>query len=84
MGAVGNAVKQMSAQQIAEFESKGSISLAGETLGAGDIKACLSSNLHKLAGSQHASDMPQPQHLCGNDMMQLRRCVEEMQSRSEL
>ena len=38
MGAVGNAVKQMSAQQIAEFESKGSISLAGEPLGAGDIK----------------------------------------------
>jgi len=38
MGAVGNAVKQMSAQQIAEFESKGSIGLAGEILGAGDIK----------------------------------------------
>ena len=72
MGAVGNAVKQMSAQQIAEFESKGSISLAGETLGAGDIKVSPSSNLHKLAGLQHASDMPKPQHPCENGTMQSR------------
>ena len=38
MAAVGNAVKQMDAQQIAEFESKGSVTLAGETLSAGEIK----------------------------------------------
>ncbi len=38
MAAVGNAVKQMNAQQIAEFESKGSITLAGESLSAGEIK----------------------------------------------
>ena len=38
MGAVGNAVQQMSAEQVAEYESKGSIALAGEVLNAGDIK----------------------------------------------
>lgn len=38
MAAVGNAVQQMSAEQIAEYESKGSIALAGEVLNAGDIK----------------------------------------------
>ncbi|CAL5221457.1 g3649 [Coccomyxa viridis] len=38
MAAVGNAVRQMDAQQIAEFESKGSITLAGESLSAGEIK----------------------------------------------
>ena len=41
MAAVGNAVKQMNAQQIADFESKGSINLAGETLSAGEIKVPL-------------------------------------------
>ena len=41
MAAVGNAVKQMDAQQIADFESKGSIALAGETLSAGEIKVFL-------------------------------------------
>ena len=38
MAAVGNAVKQMSAQQIAEYESSGSITLAGEVLTAGEIR----------------------------------------------
>lgn len=38
MGAVGNAVQQMSAEQVGEYESKGSIALAGEVLNAGDIK----------------------------------------------
>ena len=38
MAAVGSAVKQMSAQQIAEYEASGSITLAGEVLTAGEIK----------------------------------------------
>ncbi len=38
MAAVGNAVQQMGAEQIAEYETKGSITLAGEVLSAGDIK----------------------------------------------
>ena len=38
MAAVGNAVQHMSAEQVAEYESKGSIALAGEVLNAGDIK----------------------------------------------
>ena len=38
MAAVGSAVKQMSAQQIAEYESSGSITLAGEVLTAGEIR----------------------------------------------
>ena len=38
MAAVGNAVKQMSAQQIAEYESSGSITLAGEVLTSGEIR----------------------------------------------
>ena len=38
MAAVGNAVKQMDAQQIAQFESEGSITLAGESISAGEIK----------------------------------------------
>ena len=38
MAAGGSAVKQMSAQQIAEYESCGSITLAGEVLTAGEIR----------------------------------------------
>ena len=38
MVAVGSAVKQMSAQQIAEYESSGSITLAGEVLTTGEIR----------------------------------------------
>ena len=48
MAAVGNAVKQMNAEQIAEFESKGSISLAGEVLNAGEIKVAFPASLQIL------------------------------------
>lgn len=39
MGAVGKAVQEMTAAQIAEFSGAGTIELAGHRLEAGDIKA---------------------------------------------
>ena len=54
MAAVGNAVKQMSAQQIAEYESSGSITLAGAVLTAGEIRV-----LYFLLMKQFASDINQ-------------------------
>ena len=54
MAAVGSAVKQMSAQQIAEYESSGSITLAGAVLTAGEIRV-----LYFLLMKQFASDINQ-------------------------
>ena len=38
MGAVGNAVKKLTPQQIAEFQKTGSITVEGETLGADEVR----------------------------------------------